>query len=151
MRTWAAASLVALVALVPCRAAAQERIAPRPTRIAPAGPVVSVAAAVAAASDDTDDVTVAAQRFADELSERLRPIEDRLRNDVRLRRAGAIVGLSAAAVGAIRGQHALTFAGTQALRLGLDRQLTAVRARSGFSVEPAIGHRSFSVTVTKNW
>jgi hypothetical protein len=103
-------------------------------------------------SEDTpDDVAVAAQRFADEWSERLRPLGERLRDDRRLRRAGAIVGLSAAAIGAVRGQHTLTFIGTQALRVGLDRQLTAIRARSGFNVEPTIGHRSFGVTISKTY
>ena len=113
-------------------------------------PVVTVASSIGAPLTD-DDAAAAARRFADEWSARLRPIEERLHQDVRLRRAGAIVGLSAAAIGALRGQPALTFVGTQAVRIGLDRQLTAIRARSGFEIQPTIGHRSFAVTVNRNF
>ncbi|HKB09405.1 MAG TPA: hypothetical protein VKD69_02085 [Vicinamibacterales bacterium] len=98
-----------------------------------------------------DDAAAAARRFEREWSERLRPLEQRLRQDVRLRRAGAIVGLSAAAIGAVRGQQALTFVGTQAIRVGLDRQVTAIRARSGFEIEPTIGHHSFAITVRRTF
>jgi len=111
-------------------------------------PVVSVVP-VMTAEDTSDDVRVAAKRFMDEWSGRLRPLEERLRQDVRLRRAGAIVGLSAAAIGAIRGEQTLTFVGTQAVRLGLERQLSAIRARSGFTVAPSIGHRRFELAVSR--
>ena len=112
--------------------------------------MVTVAPAISDADTD-DDVNVAAQHLADQLAARLQPLEQRLREDRRLRSAGAVLGLSAAAIGALRGQQTLTFVGTQALRLGLDRQLTALRARSGVVVEPTIGHRSFSITVSKTF
>src|SRR5256885_386928 len=126
---------------------AQDRIALRPTpRLAPPVPVATVAPV---AIDGADDSTVAIQRMSEGLTERLRPIEQRFRQDKRLQRAGAIVGLSAVALGALRGQPTLTFVGTHAVRLGLDRQLAPIRKRTGFVVEPSIGHRSVSVTATK--
>jgi hypothetical protein len=83
--------------------------------------------------------------------ERLRPLEQRLRDDDRVRRAGAVIGISALALGALHGTKPLTFAGTHALRIGLNKQLTAIEARSGFAVEPSIGHRSIAVTVKRTF
>jgi len=120
----------------------------RPTPVAPAVPVVTVAPVTI---DGEDDSAVALRRMSEELSERLKPVEQRFREDERLRRAGAVVGLTAAALGALRGQPTLTFVGTHALRLGLDRQLTTIQKRTGFVVEPSIGHRSFSVTARRTF
>jgi len=147
MRGIAVVSAMAIVALVPFSAAAQDKFAVRAPRVARGTPVVAVAPAISDA-DTADDAAVAARRFAEQLSERLRPIEQRLRDDARLRRAGAVIGLSAAAIGAFRGQQALTFVGTQAIRLGLDRQLATFRARSGVSVEPSIGYRRLAIVVS---
>ena len=138
--------VVAWICAVSSTASAQERIALGPTRLARQVPVVSVAPV---AIDGEDDSTVAIQRLSEDLIARLRPIEQRFREDKRLRGAGAIVGISAVALGALRGQPAVTFVGTHAVRLGLDRQLTAIRKRTGFAIEPSIGHRSFSVTATR--
>jgi hypothetical protein len=148
MRAVAAIAIVATVAVFPSAVSAQDKPGTRVPIVRAQTPVVSVIP-VMTAEDTKDDVTAAARRFVDQWSDRLRPLEERLRQDVRLRRAGAIVGLSAAAIGAIRGEHTLTFVGTQAVRLGLDRQLTAIRARSGFTVAPTIGHRRFELTVSK--
>jgi hypothetical protein len=148
MRAVAAIAVVGAVAVFPPAVSAQDKAGIRAPQVRVQTPVVSVVP-VMTAEDSSDDVTVAARQFVDEWSERLRPLEQRLRQDVRLRRAGAVVGLSAAAIGAIRGEHTLTFVGTQAVRLGLDRQLTAIRARSGFTVAPTIGHRRFELTVSK--
>jgi len=150
MRVAAAIVIVGAAAAFPSVVSAQDKVAIRVPLVRPQTPVVSVAP-VMTAEDTSDDVRVAAQRFFDNWSARLRPLEQRLREDSRLRRAGAVVGLSAAAIGAVRGEQTLTFVGTQALRLGLDRQLTAIRARSGFSVAPALGHRRFEVTVSKTY
>ena len=143
-------AVVGAVAVLPSTVAAQDKAGIRAPQVRVQPPVVSVVP-VMTPDDTSDDVTVAARRFVDEWSERLRPLEQRLRQDSRLRRAGAVVGLSAAAVGALRGEHTLTFVGTQAVRLGLDRQLTAIRARSGFSVSPTIGHRRFEITVSRTY
>src|SRR5207248_2814663 len=148
MRGIAVVSAVAIVALVPFSAAAQDKFAVRAPRVARGTPVVSAAPAISDA-DTADDAAVAAQRFADRWSQRLQPFEQRLREDSRLRRAGAVLGLSAAAIGALHGQRTLTFVGTQAVRLGLDRQLVAIRARTGVSVEPTIGYRTVAITVSK--
>jgi hypothetical protein len=150
MRAIAALTVVGAVAIVPSSALGQDKVAPRAPHVRPQVPVVSVSPVISA-DDTTDDVRVASQRFVDEWSARLRPIEQRLREDRRLRRAGALVGLSAAAIGAVRGQQSLTFVGTQALRVGLDRQLTVIRRRSGFAVEPTIGHRSFAITLSRTY
>lgn len=148
MRAVAAIAVLGAVAVFPSAVSAQDKLGTRAPLVRSHAPVVSVVP-VMTAEDTSDDVRVAANRFVDEWSGRLRPLEERLRQDVRLRRAGAIVGLSAAAIGAIRGEQTLTFVGTQAVRLGLDRQLTAIRARSGFTVAPTIGHRRFELTVSK--
>ena len=143
-------AVVGAVAIFPSAVSAQDKAGIRVPQVRVPAPVVSVVP-VMTAEDTSDDVAVAARRFVDEWSERLRPLEQRLRQDTRLRRAGAVVGLSAAAIGAIRGEHTLTFVGTQAVRLGLDRQLTAIRARSGFAVAPTIGHRRFEITVSRTY
>ena len=125
------------------RAAAR---APRPT-----GPVIAVAP-VTLTDDDDGDVSMAAiQRASERIVERLRPIADRLRSDARLRRAGTVLGIGAVALGALRGTSPLTFAGTQAVRFGLQLQLTAIERRSGFVVEPSIGHRSVAVSVRRKF
>jgi hypothetical protein len=150
MRAVAAIAVVGAVTIFPSSASAQDKVGIRAPHVRAQTPVVSVVPVMTAA-DTSDDVTAAARRFVDEWSARLRPLEQRLRQDARLRRAGAVVGLSAAAIGAIRGEQTLTFVGTQAVRLGLDRQLTALRARSGFTVAPTIGHRRFEITVSRTY
>ena len=142
--------LLGLIAGFPRDAAAQDKPANRSVALAPGTPVVSVAASVTDMSA-LDDVTASAKRFSDELSARLRPIETRLRNDARLRSAGTLVGLSAAAVGALRGQRALTLVGAEAIRIGLDRQLGIVRARTGFSMTPSLGDHGFTVTFSRTF
>ena len=142
--------LLGLIAGFPRDAAAQDKPANRSVALAPGTPVVSVAASVTDMSA-LDDVTASAKRFSDELSARLRPIETRLQNDARLRSAGTLVGLSAAAVGALRRQRALTLVGAEAIRIGLDRQLGIVRARTGFSMTPALGDHGFTVTFSRTF
>ena len=142
--------LLGLIAGFPRDAAAQDKPANRSVALAPGTPVVSVAASLTDMSA-LDDVTASAKRFSDELSARLRPIETRLRNDARLRSAGTLVGLSAAAVGALRGQRALTLVGAEAIRIGLDRQLGIVRTRTGFSVTPSLGDHGFTVTFSRTF
>jgi len=147
MRGMAVVPAITIFVLLPFSAAAQDKFTPRAPRVAPGTPVVAAAPAITDA-DTADDAAVAARRFAEQLSARLQPIEQRLREDARLRRAGAVIGLSAAALGALRGQQTLTFVGTQAVRLGLDRQLAAIRARSGLSIEPTIGYRRVAISVS---
>jgi len=146
MRVPTCALVIGMLLAVSSAVSAQERAALRLTHIAPAVPVVAVAPI---AIDGDDDSMVTIQRMSNELTERLRPIEQRFREDERLRRVGAVIGLSAAAVGALRGQPTMTFIGTHAVRLGLDRQVATIRKRTGFVVEPSIGHHSFAVTATK--
>jgi hypothetical protein len=100
---------------------------------------------------DVDSPQIAAQRFADQVHDRLQPIEQRFRDDDRLRRAGAVAGAGAIVLGAVGGQAPLTFVGTHALRLALDRPLTAIRRRSGFVVEPSIGHRAIAITANRSF
>jgi hypothetical protein len=98
-----------------------------------------------------DDPVVAARQLADALSERLRPISERLREDGRLRSAGAVVGLTAIALGSLRGGRALTFAGTQALRVGFERQIGTIREQTGFTLSPSIGRRSCALVITRTF
>ena len=150
----AAAVLTGLFVLTPLPALAQGRFAlpparptiPADTRIS-TGPVVAVAPVTVV--DPNDDAIAAAQQASERLAEKLRPLEERLQNDQRLRRAGTLVGLGAIAIGTLRGTAPLTFAGTQAIRVGLRNQLTAIERRSGCVIEPSIGHRRISVTVSK--
>jgi hypothetical protein len=151
MRALAAVLTVAMVFVAPAAASAQSRLLIEPTHVlpavpaAPAGPVVTVAPVTI---DDEESIE-AIQRITEQLADRLRPLEQRLREDDRLRRAETVVGLSAVALGALRGTRSLTFAGTQALRFGLHKQLKTIRQQSGLVIEPSIGHRSISVTVNK--
>jgi hypothetical protein len=148
----AAVLVVLTVLLLPVGVSAQGRLSMEATRAltvpaAPRAPVV----AVAPVTLDNDDSIDSIQRASERVLERLRPIEQRLREDDRLRRAGTVVGLSAVALGAMHGTKPLTFAGTQALRFGLQKQLTAIQHRSGFTVEPSIGHRSVSVSLNRTF
>ena len=150
MRCAYVAALLVLVSGVPRIAEAQGTSATRAVTPAARTPIVSVAATVTE-MNVADDVPAAAKRFSDELSARLRPLETRLNNDARLRSAGAIAALTAAAVGAVRGQRTLTFVGTEAIRLGFNRQLGVVRARTGFTVTPSLGQHSFSLTFSRTF
>ena len=98
-----------------------------------------------------DDALVASKRFSDQVFARLEPVERLLRQDPRLARAGAVVGLGAAALGALRGQQSLTFIGTQAVRLGLEKQLTQIRRRSGFVIEPSIEYRGIGLIISRTF
>lgn len=139
-----AAVAVVLGSAVPLSAEESGAGQPRPSRT-PSVPVV----AVAPLSLDQDDPQIAARRLEEALIDRLKPIEQRLRHDTRLRRAGTVVGLGAMALGALRGDQSLAFVGTGALRLGFDRQLTTVQRKTGFSVAPTITRRGCAVTVTR--
>jgi hypothetical protein len=148
MRASALITIVAIAGLWPDDGAAQDRT----TRRAPlslAVPVVSVAPALT--EIDSDKPAVAMKRLSDEWSARLRPIEERFREDQRLGRAGAVVGFGTAVLGALHGQRALTFVGMQALRLGLDKHLALLRERSGFVLEPSIGHRAFAIIASRTF
>lgn len=151
----AAASILAAPAAVSAQGRTLLQTARVPASIAPrtAGPVVAVAPVTIHDADD-DDVDLSAdaiQRASERILERLRPLEDRLREDQRMRRAGTVLGLGALAVGAVRGTSSLTFVGTEALRLGLHEQLTAIERRSGFSVAPSVGNRSIAVSVSRTF
>jgi hypothetical protein len=157
MRPYAAVLAVPLL-LAPIGVSAQPRLAVQTARAAAAiaseraelrRPIVSVAPVMLAGEDD--DSTVAIQRAGERIADRLKPLEERLQHDDRLRRAGAVVGVGAVALGALKGAPPLTFAGTQAIRMGLHNQLTAVERRSGFTVQPSIVHRGVSVTVSRTF
>ena len=147
------AGLVVAMLLTPSAGLAQGRLALRADSIAPVQPVMRAAPVVRVApvTIADDDSSEPVERAAEGLVERLRPIEQRLRDDNRLRRAGTVAGLGAIALGALRGTAPLTVAGTHALRFGLHSQLAAIEARSGFAVEPSIGHRSIAVTVKRTF
>jgi hypothetical protein len=153
MRRLSAALTVAMLVTAPLAGSAQTRLGIPSARVdttlrsGPAVPIVSVAPVTIADEDASEPV----ERAAERLAERLRPLEQRLRDDDRIRRAGTVVGIGAIALGALRGAKPLTFAGTHALRLGLHKQLAAIETRSGFAVEPSIGHRAVAVTVRRTF
>jgi len=80
---------------------------------------------------------------------RLGALEACVLGDTRLRTAASLAGLGAAAVGARRGQHTLTAVGTEAIRITLERQFTAIHVHTGLSVTPAIDRRGFTVVLTR--
>lgn len=102
-------------------------------------------------SNDAREEGTLVKRITDELDARLRRIEQRVRTDERLRHAGAIVGLGAAAIGAIRGDDPLTFIGTHALRIALDPQLARLRARTGMTFETTVGYRRVAITFSRTF
>ena len=113
----------------------------------PPAPIV----AVVPAGSDVDDPQLSARRLSAALVDRLKPIEARLRKDTNLRQAGAVIGVGAVALGALRGEHRLTIVGMGALRLGLHSQLSTIERTSGFSVSPRVERRGFSVFLTRTF
>jgi hypothetical protein len=136
--------------ITPTEGIAQERLKLPSARLA-----VDTPDAVSAKSwftvSDVEPPAAAAARLAEDFYRRLRPLEQRLRDDSRIRSAGVTIGLGAIAFGALGGQRSLTFAGTQALRFALDRQLTQVRHRSRLVLAPTIGHRAFAMTASRTF
>jgi hypothetical protein len=122
----------------------------RPTAAVGHAPSVRVVA-VAPLTLDVDDPRVAAHRLETALLDRIKPLEARFREDARLRRAGAVIGLGAVAFGALHGQQPLIAVGTGVLRVGLDRQLAAMQRTTGFSVSPGLERRGFSITLTRTF
>jgi len=87
------------------------------------------------------------------LAEKLRPIHQRLVDDDRVRIAEGVVAAGAMAYGLRhpRRPSPLIFVGGTALRFGLHRQLAAIRERSGFAVEPAVGFRRMTLTLRRTF
>jgi hypothetical protein len=100
--------------------------------------------------DNATDVDVTAVQVK-RLLDKWHPVHERLVQDDRLRVLSGVVGLGVVAYEGIRSrQHVpLAFIGTEALRIGLHPQLSAVRERTGFSVEPSLGYRRFELTFRK--
>jgi hypothetical protein len=96
-----------------------------------------------------DRPSKAAEKFADAIAARARPLTDALRRDTRLRGTGLAVGLASVAVGALSGRPSLTIAGAQALHFGLQKPLMGLQRRSGLSVEPSVGPHHFVITVQR--
>jgi hypothetical protein len=79
------------------------------------------------------------------------PLQDRVVQNERLRMLSGMVGLGVLAVEGTRTapQLPLGAIGTEALRMGLHPQLRTIRERTGYSIEPSIGHRRFALTFYK--
>ena len=88
--------------------------------------------------------------FPQRILDTWQPVRERLVQDDRLRTLTGIVGLGIAAyeAGPRSGIH-FDFIGTEALRIGLQPQLNMLHERTGFTVEPSIGPRRFTVTFRK--
>jgi hypothetical protein len=106
-----------------------------------------------ASGEAPDNEPSAADEVIQGMIERVRPIESRLRDDHRLRKAESLIGLGVVAYEALRKdpRMPLGYVGTQALRMGLHRQLATIRQRSGYEVEPSIGRRSFAVAFRRTF
>ena len=114
--------LTALVFWVPVEGWAQEARIVVPARLVLDAPAATARPALTVA--DVDTASAASQRLSEEIYRRLEPVQQRFQRDDRLRRVGAMFGLGAIAFGVMRGGRPLTFVGTEALRLGFERQLT---------------------------
>jgi hypothetical protein len=140
-----ASLLVALLLLLTgfSTAGSAQEIGNSRTRIADHVPVDG-----SASQQNPSTAQVTAADSIKRLAERLRPLQDRLREDLRMRRAESVVGLGIAAYETFGSRRPLplSFVGTHALRLGLHRELATIRDRSGYVVEPSIGYRSFVLT-----
>jgi hypothetical protein len=81
----------------------------------------------------------------------VRPLQNRLIEDDRLRSVESAVGLGIAAYEASRAHRRvpLGLIGTEALRLGFHQQLAVIRRQSGLTVEPSIGRGGFAITFHK--
>jgi hypothetical protein len=92
-----------------------------------------------------------ADNRAQQWMKKVRPLQDRIIQNERLRSTASVVGLGIAAYEATRGRPTLPlgFMGTEALRLGFSRQLALIRRESGYVVEPSIGPGSFAITFRK--
>jgi hypothetical protein len=82
-----------------------------------------------------------------------RPLRQRLPQDQRIRVLSGVVGVGIlASHGMLRGRKLpLSVVGAEALRIGLDPQIRALRQRTGFELEPSIGHRRFVVTLRRTF
>lgn len=137
------ATVVALT-LLPSEGRAQN--APGPGVHAPDGGVANNQASVRpfTPTGDADD-------RLQQWMKNVRPLQNRLTQDDRLRSVESAVGLGIAAYEASRVRRRLPLAliGTGALRLGFHQQLALIRRESGLTVEPSIGRRSFAITFHK--
>jgi hypothetical protein len=143
MRSGLSIATVIVLGLIPTRGTAQD---------------ASVAGARALDSADNQAVvrqstasTAALRDRVQQLVDRIRPLQERLVRDDRLRTAEGVVGVGIAAYEAsrVRSGLPLGFIGAEALRLGLHHQLTVIRRETGYSVEPSIGRGSFAISFHK--
>jgi hypothetical protein len=116
--------------------------------------VMSLTAAVSAQENLRTAPSAAAKSDAwRNLTEKLRPIHERLTDDDRVRIAEGVVaaGVVAYELRRPRRPSPLIFVGGTALRFGLHRQLAAIREQSGFSAEPSIGFRRITMIFRKTF
>jgi hypothetical protein len=151
MRFTLGTSTVTLLLVFATAGFAQDTTTPRRRPLDAASPTDRSAFKQRASAEAPDGEPSAADEVIQRMIERVRPIESRLRDDHRLRKAESLIGLGVVAYETMHKdpRMPLGYVGTQALRMGLHRQLTTIRQRSGFEVEPSIGHRSFAVTFRK--
>ena len=87
----------------------------------------------------------------DEWMKKVRPLQDRVAEDGRLRSTASVIGLGIAAyeAGHAHTRASIGLIGTQALRLGLSRRLLSSRHESGLVIEPSFRRRRFTITFHK--
>jgi hypothetical protein len=141
------AALIVIV-LTPMRGFAQE-----PVRRFAQEPMGRFPQEAVGRSGEAEAVAPAARDRLHALAERFRPLHERLRQDDRVRTAGSVLGFGVVAYEAFqrRPHLPLTLVGTQALRLGLHRQLSTIRSRTGFVVEPSVAQGGFAITFRRTF
>ena len=143
MRAWRLVLMVGSLAMMLAMGRAQTISA---GRVAPAGPSRDLDG-----RESESDGRHRTEAAVGRLSEHWRFLRQRLPQDPRLRALSRMVGVGVLTYEGIPGRRKLPLAaiGTQALQMGLHPQLHDIRERSGFDVEPSIGHRRFVLTLRK--
>jgi hypothetical protein len=137
---------LALTFLVPKAGLAQEAAPVASTQLPP-----NAACARSILTELSADSPAALTRFLNGFCARVQPLAQRFQDEGPLRQVGVLVGLSSAALGVLHGRPALTVIGTRALNIGLDKPLSEIRRRSGFSLEPSLGLRAVAITANRRW
>jgi hypothetical protein len=136
-----------MCAVIAARASAQEK-----TFRQSALPALEAPVRFQPVPNDPDvEARLAAKRFADETLRRLQPLQQWLRQDARMRSAGAVLGAGVIALTTARDSRSLAAVGTQVLRFGLEAPLGEVRNHSGFMIEPSIGHRTLAIRFSRRF
>jgi hypothetical protein len=144
MRTWPAALIVGLLTADPGVCGAQGT-SPSGPRLA--GSSLDHLSSPHSSGSPTEVPAIPLKHLLD----KWQPLHERVVQDDRLRMISGVVGLGVLAYEAMptRSHLPLELVGTEALRIGLHPQLSRLRERTGYAVEPSVGLRRFVLTFRK--